>query len=82
MPNKTLTYKVLYTLVFFAFLSVKGYGQKGYVPGYIISPTNDTIQTKIKLNDSEKNRCVYLDPSGKSCIGNQESVKEIGRAHV
>lgn len=76
MPNKTLTYKVLYTLVFFAFLSVKGYGQKGYVPGYIISPTNDTIQTKIKLNDSEKNRCVYLDPSGKSCIGNQESVKE------
>ncbi len=66
---------MLCALLFFAFFSVNGYSQKGYVPGYIVSPTNDTIQTKINLNELDKNQCVYLDPLGKSCIGTPETVK-------
>lgn len=76
MPYKILEHKMLHVLAFFAFFSAKGYGQKGYVSGYIISLTNDTIRAQINLNGLEKNRCVYLVSSGKSCIGNQETVKE------
>jgi hypothetical protein len=66
---------VLMCLLLLFLLSAKSYGQKGYSSGYIISPTNDTTQVKIKLNELDKNQCVYLDLSSKNCIGDPGKVK-------
>jgi len=78
MRIRFLNYRGLYVLICFLLLfllSAKSYGQKGYSSGYIISPTNDTTQVKIKLSELDKNQCVYLDHSLKNCIGTRETVK-------
>lgn len=78
MRIKFLNSRDLYVLMCFLLLFLllaKSYGQKGYSPGYIISPANDTTQVKIKLSELDKNQCVYLDLFSKNCIGTRETVK-------
>jgi hypothetical protein len=75
MPNKKLLIKMLGALLLLSFYSKQGYCQKGYVTGYIVTPSNDTIQTPIKQNDLGKNLCIYIDSLGKSCLGTRETVK-------
>lgn len=75
MSNNYLLLKVLFVLLSLSFCSKKGFCQKGYIAGYIVSQANDTLETKISYSDLEKNRCVYLDHSGTIKIGNPETVK-------
>jgi hypothetical protein len=76
MPKKYLFYRMLCICITFFFYSKNSYGQRGYVPGYIISPTNDTIQTRIKISDLKINQCTYIDRSGTSCTGTPETVEK------
>lgn len=55
--------------------SLKGFGQKGYFPGYIVSNFNDTIPVKIKITNQEKNSCVYIDLNDKTCTADPATVK-------
>ncbi len=76
MSVNFLNHRVFCSVFCFLFFhSVETFSQKGFYPGYIISPANDTIQVRIKLGELNKNQCVYIDPSGKNCIGNPETVK-------
>lgn len=78
MFNKSLLFKVLCVLLFLYSYSKKGYSQKGFSSGYVVTQANDTIKAQIKLSDLDKNQCVYLDSSGKNLIANPEIIKAFG----